>query len=104
MVEIFCKRPKGLTEVRRDGKDNDAIIKVIKEEFRQCEEKGLQFEEICNHMEIFASGCWVSIFNPIYIEVYNVQSKLIDCYNSKRNIFYCFVAFNGFTSSTIFVG
>ena len=65
MVEIFCKRPKGLTEVRRDGKDNDAIIKVIKEEFRQCEEKGLPFEEIRNHMEIFASGCWVSIFKEV---------------------------------------
>ena len=62
MVDNFCKRPNGLTEVRRDGKDNDAIIKVIKEEFRQCEEKGIPFDEICNHMEIFASGCWVSIF------------------------------------------
>ena len=61
MLEKFCKRPDGLTEIRRDGKDNDAIINVIKEEYKMCEEKGLTMEEISNHMEIFTSACWVSI-------------------------------------------
>ena len=61
MLEKFCKRPVGLTEIRRDGKDNDAIINVIKEEYNVCEEKGMTMEEISNHMEVFASACWVSI-------------------------------------------
>ena len=66
MLEKFCKRPDGLTEIRRDGKDNDAIINVIKEEYKMCEEKGLTMEEISNHMEVFTSACWVSILvgNP----------------------------------------
>ena len=60
MLEKFCKRPDGLTEIRRDGKDNNAIINVIKDEYKMCEENGLTMEEISNHMEIFTSACWVS--------------------------------------------
>ena len=66
MLEKFCKRPDGLTEIRRDGKDNDAIINMIKDEYKMCEEKALTMKEISNHMEIFTSACWVSILveNP----------------------------------------
>ena len=60
MFEKLCKRPSGLTEVRRDGKDNDSVIKVIKQEFEKCQENGLQGEELQKHMETFASACWVS--------------------------------------------
>ena len=62
MLGKFCERPSGLTEVRRDGKDDDAIVGVIKEEYQSCKEKGLSDEQIDKHMEIFASGCWVCNF------------------------------------------
>ena len=39
LLEKICERPSGLTEVRRDGKDNAAVIRVIQEEFKRCEEK-----------------------------------------------------------------
>merc|ERR1711981_1302119 len=36
-LEELCRRPNtGLTEVRRDGKDNAAIASVIKKEFERC--------------------------------------------------------------------
>ena len=59
MLDKICKRPSGLTEVRRDGKDNEAIGRVIQQEFRRCEESGKSGEELCKHMQSFASACWV---------------------------------------------
>ena len=59
MLYKVCDRPSGLTEVRRDGKDNDAVARVIQQEFRRCEERGKTGEELCRHMESFASACWV---------------------------------------------
>ena len=59
MLAKVCERPSGLTEVRRDGKDNDAIARVIHMEFRRCEESGKSGEELCKHMQSFASACWV---------------------------------------------
>ena len=61
MIEAFCKRPDGLTEVRRDGKDNNSIVKVIREEYNTCKENELSDEQISNHMKIFSSACWVGI-------------------------------------------
>ena len=56
----LCKRPStGLTEVRRDGKDNAAIIKVLTKEFNRCHQV-LSVPEFVKHMETFARGCWVS--------------------------------------------
>ena len=59
MLDKICKRPSGLTEVRRDGKDNGAIARVIQQEFRRCEENGKSGEDLCKHMQSFASACWV---------------------------------------------
>ena len=67
MLEKLCQRPTGLTEVRRDGKDNDAIVRVIQLEFKRCEEKGMSGEELCKHMQTFASACWVCCFLVIII-------------------------------------
>ena len=60
VLETVCERPKGLTEVRRDGKDNAAVILVIKEEYRRCKEKKEMSDlQLTEHMHNFAAGCWV---------------------------------------------
>ena len=59
-LETVCERPSGLTEVRRDGKDNAAVIRVIKEEYRRCKEKKEMSDlQLTEHMHNFAAGCWV---------------------------------------------
>ena len=58
-LQELCKRPsEGLTEVRRDGKDDTAIEKVITYEANRCFESMDQMEFI-NHMRIYATACWV---------------------------------------------
>ena len=58
----LCKRPSvGLTEVRRDGKDNAAISNVITKEFNRCHQV-FSVPECIKHMETFALGCWVSLY------------------------------------------
>ena len=59
-IQELCKRPEnvGLTEVRRDGKDNDAIAKVITEEANRCSESMDQMEFVY-HMRTYATACWV---------------------------------------------
>ena len=60
VLETVCERPSGLTEVRRDGKDNAAVIRVIKEEYRRCKEKKEMSDlQLTEHMHNFAAGCWV---------------------------------------------
>ena len=61
-LEKLCERPSGLTEVRRDGKDNAAVQRVIKEEFKRCEEKGMPNAELLKHMQTFTFACWVCKF------------------------------------------
>ena len=61
MLAVLSKRPNGLTEIRRDGKDNDAVIRVIKKELERCEQNGMSGEDLRTHMETFSSACWVSI-------------------------------------------
>ena len=57
----LCKRPSvGLTEVRRDGKDNVAIETVITKEFNRCVETMDQMEFVY-HMRTYATACWVSL-------------------------------------------
>ena len=57
----LCVRPTvGLTEVRRDGKDNAAIAKVITKEFNRCAEVMDQMQFVY-HMRTYATACWVSI-------------------------------------------
>ena len=58
-LQELCKRPsKGLTEVRRDGKDDAAIAKVITEEANRCSESMDQMEFVY-HMRTYATACWV---------------------------------------------
>ena len=59
LLETLCERPSGLTEVRRDGKDNNAVVRIIKQEFKRCEEKGMTEYELTTHMQSFASASWV---------------------------------------------
>ena len=55
----LCKRPsEGLTEVRRDGKDDAAIAKVITDEANRCSESMDQMEFVY-HMRTYATACWV---------------------------------------------
>ena len=59
LLAAICQRPQlGLTEVRRDGKDSNAVTAVIEHEFARC--KHLEYSELAKHMESFASACWVS--------------------------------------------
>ena len=58
-LKKVCERPSGFTEVRRDGKDQDAVVKVIKNEIKICEEKGMPDNLLCKHIEVFASSAWV---------------------------------------------
>ena len=58
-LATLCKRPSvGLTEVRRDGKDNIAIAKVIRKEFLHRMEI-MEHKEFINHMHTYAAACWV---------------------------------------------
>ena len=60
LLQELCKRPSvGLTEVRRDGKDNAAIEKVIRKEFDRCAGK-MDETQFVYHMSTYATACWVS--------------------------------------------
>jgi len=60
-LQELCKRPScGLTEVRRDGKDNAAIAKVITEEANRCSESMDQMEFVY-HMRTYATACWATM-------------------------------------------
>jgi hypothetical protein len=60
-LKELCQRPSaGLTEVRRDGKDNAAITKVIEDEFNRCSEMMDQMEFVY-HMRTYATACWVRL-------------------------------------------
>jgi len=66
MVNCFqqlCQRPQDLTEVRRDGKDNAAIAKLIKSEFHrrlQEEEEAEDHSRFIAKMEEFARASWAA--------------------------------------------
>merc|ERR1719384_426022 len=56
----LCRRPTvGLTEVRRDGKDNAAVAKVIKKEF-MLKMDVMDQQEFIQHMHTYASACWAA--------------------------------------------
>ena len=59
-LEELCRRPNtGLTEVRRDGKDDAAMASVIKKEFDRC--VGQMGEaDFVYHMRTYSAACWVS--------------------------------------------
>ena len=57
----LCKRPTvGLTEVRRDGKDNMAVAKVIRKEYIHRMDI-MEQPDFIRHMHTYASACWVRI-------------------------------------------
>ena len=59
-LEELCRRPGvGLTEVRRDGKDNAAVAAVINREFTRCSSLMTE-KDFVDHMRTYASACWVS--------------------------------------------
>jgi len=60
-LEELCRRPNiGLTEVRRDGKDNSAIAAVIVKEFNRCS-GSMSEADFMYHMRTFSSACWASM-------------------------------------------
>ena len=62
-MQKICKRPEtGLTEVRRDGKDDAAVAKVIRAEFRRrlaLEKKGKK--KFVHRMQEYAAACWATM-------------------------------------------
>ena len=60
--KLFKRPEENMTEVRRDGKDNEVVCKVIRKEYERTMEvmKGPEFR---SHMESVASVCWVSCLN-----------------------------------------
>ena len=59
-LEELCRRPNiGLTEVRRDGKDNASVAAVIVKEFNRCA-GSMSEADFMYHMRTFSSACWVS--------------------------------------------
>merc|ERR1712038_1343568 len=60
-LEELCRRPNiGLTEVRRDGKDNAAVAAVIVKEFNRCS-GNMSEADFVYHMRTFSSACWASM-------------------------------------------
>jgi hypothetical protein len=61
-LEELCRRPAWMTEVRRDGKDNATIAKVIKAEFEnRCEGVDRSTKKkLIRRMEEFANACWMT--------------------------------------------
>jgi len=60
-LTTLCRRPTvGLTEVRRDGKDNIGVAKVIRKEFLLRIDI-MEQTEFVNHMHTYASACWATL-------------------------------------------
>merc|ERR1712142_88858 len=57
----LCRRPHdGVTEVRRDNKDNIAVAKVIRKEFL-AKIDVMDPQDFINHMHAYASAAWASM-------------------------------------------
>jgi predicted component of type VI protein secretion system len=57
ILKSLCERPPGLTEVRRDGKDDAAVTSVIREELRRLiedDEGKKKKSRIVRKMHIYA--------------------------------------------------
>ena len=78
-LEELCRRPStGLTEVRRDGKDDTAIAAVISKEFNRCV-GNMSEADFMYHMRTFASACWVRYKNTTSKLIFGLLlRKLID--------------------------
>jgi hypothetical protein len=53
-------------QVRRDGKDNVAVAKVIRKEFLHRMDI-MEQSEFISHMHTYASACWVCMFSILFI-------------------------------------
>ena len=58
LLKSILKRPSYMIEVRRDGKDDAAIEKVITEEANRCSDS-MDRMEFVYHMRTYATACWV---------------------------------------------
>ena len=71
-LEELCRRPStGLTEVRRDGKDDTAIAAVISKEFNRCV-GNMSEADFMYHMRTFASACWVRYINTTFKVIFGL--------------------------------
>jgi len=61
-LKEVCQRPAYLTEVRRDGKDTEAVTRVIKKEFRRgfAELDPDDRSNFERRMKEYASACWAT--------------------------------------------
>ena len=102
-LQELCKRPcAGLTEVRRDGKDNAAIAKVIRKEFDRCSETMDQMEFVY-HMKTYATASWVrSMYITVLIYWFDVSISFLSLILMLKKVFYSNLGYDGITSSTIF--
>merc|ERR1719431_421284 len=63
-LATLCRRPTvGLTEVRRDGKDNMAVARVIRKEFLHRMDI-MEQSDFINHMHTYAAACWAMLESP----------------------------------------
>ncbi len=62
-MQKLRQRPAGLTEVRRDGKDDDAVRKVIMAEFRRrlALDKKMSKKKMVHRMNEYAAACWATM-------------------------------------------
>ena len=78
-LEELCRRPNiGLTEVRRDGKDNAAVAAVIVKEFNRCS-GNMSEADFMYHMRTFSSACWVGM---IISAKFNDKSLIFHYYHT----------------------
>ena len=59
-LKEVCKRPDYMTEVRRDGKDDEKVTRVIKDEFRRRYQtlEPRRKRKFVRRMEEYAAACW----------------------------------------------
>lgn len=61
-LEQLTTRPtSGMTEVRRDGKDDAAVAKIIRAEFDRALNVFRKQRHFVDHMQAYASAAWVRI-------------------------------------------
>ena len=74
-LEKVCERPKGFTEVRRDGKDQEAVVNVIRNEIKNCKDRGMPDHVLCKHIQVFASSAWVGILKSLSFFILKKSNK-----------------------------
>ena len=57
--QLTTRPTSGMTEVRRDGKDDAAVAKVIRAEFDRALTVFRKQRHFVDHMQAYASSAWV---------------------------------------------